>query len=93
MQRTGHGDQGVFLARALLRLLQTVAIFFLVAEFQGIFGFDAVADFDGRIGIEERLESVTRADTHVVAALGTDVQVALEFGAIQHRVAGSALHP
>src|SRR5438270_51869 len=34
-----------------------------------------------------------RADAHVVTALGADIEVALELGAIEHRIAGRALDP
>ena len=43
--------------------------------------------------VEETREALTSADAHVVAALRTHVEVALELGAIQHGIASRALDP
>ena len=43
--------------------------------------------------IEEELEPLPRSDAHVVGALGTDVDVALDFGPIEDRIAARTLAP
>jgi hypothetical protein len=91
--RSRHHDERVFFLRGLLRLLQTVAIFLGVAKLQRILGLDVVRDLDLPFRVEERFQPIARADAHVMSALGTNMQIALELGAIQHRVAGAALHP
>src|SRR5262249_43333659 len=77
----------------LLGLYQAVAIALAVAELERILGGDLRADLLDRVRVEEALEPLARTHAHVVAALRAHVQVALEFRAIQHRVAGRALAP
>jgi hypothetical protein len=93
VQRAGHHDQRIFLLRALLCLQHAVPILLGVAELERIFGLDPFAELFGRFRVEKVLEPLARADAHVIAALRADVQVALQLGAVQHRVASRALHP
>src|SRR6185295_18004928 len=51
------------------------------------------ADLEAAIGIEQRVEARARREALVVAALGADVQVLLEVGAVEHCVARRALGP
>src|SRR5207244_12238865 len=52
-----------------------------------------VAELEADVGIEQRIEPRARAEALVVAALRTDVEVLLEVGALEHRVARRALGP
>jgi hypothetical protein len=92
-QPPGQCDQCVALAGTLLRLCQAIAIAFAVPESEGILGFDPLADLLSRILVEEGQQPRARADAHVVAALRAHVEVALEFSAVQHGVAGRTLDP
>ena len=78
---------------ALLRLRQAVLVALAVLELQRILRRHAGADLADRLRVEERAQPLARADAHVVAALGADVEIALELGAVQHRIAGRALDP
>jgi hypothetical protein len=91
--RAGHDQQRVLLARIFLRLQQAVTILLGIAEFEGIFRLDAVGQIDHALGVQEALQALTGPDPHVMAALGTHVQIALQLGAIEHRVAGCAFDP
>jgi hypothetical protein len=93
VQRAGHHDQSILLLRALLSLQHTIAILLGVAELERILGLDALAQLFGRFRVQEVFEPLARADAHVIAALRADVQVALQLGPVQDRVASRALHP
>src|SRR5262249_51180227 len=54
---------------------------------------DRRADLSPRPGVEESLEPITRPDAHVVAALRTHIEVALELGTVEHGVTRRALDP
>src|SRR6266513_3126140 len=93
VQRAREHHQRIALAGRLLRLGEAVAVALAVAELERILRGDGGADLGRRTGIEEALEALARADAHVVTALGADIEVALELGAIEHRIAGRALDP
>ncbi len=93
LEPAAHGDQRVFFVMGFLRLRQPVAVFFAVFEFQKIGRFDALADFGGSILVEKTQQALAGSNRHVMAAFGTDLQVALQFGAVKHRAAFLALVP
>src|SRR5690606_127242 len=88
VQRAGHHDQRIFLLRRLLRLRESIAILLRVAKLQRIFRLDIVRELDIALGIEERLQAFALNDPHVVPAVRTYVQIALELGPIQNGFAG-----
>src|SRR5207248_6530780 len=77
----------------LLRLDEPVAVALAVAELERILRRDASADFRARARVEKALQAVARPHAHVMAALGTHIQVALQLGAVQDRIARRALDP
>ena len=93
MQSSRQGDQGIELAGSLLRLRQSIAVAFAVLELQRIIRADTIPDLTDRLGIEERPQTLAGADAHVMTALRADVEVALKFGAIEHRIARRAFDP
>ncbi len=92
-ERSGEHHQRILLTGVLLGSAQPVFVALAVAETQRIFGADAGADLGAGVGIEEPLQALPRTDPHVMAALRADMQVALELGAVERRVAGGALDP
>src|SRR5690606_9689613 len=51
------------------------------------------ADLHAAVRIQETQQPLARMHAHVMAALGADMQVALQLGAVEHRIAGRALAP
>ena len=51
------------------------------------------AQFVTPVGVEEDVDAGASANTHVVVALGANVQGLFQLRAVQHRVAGWALVP
>src|SRR5439155_25361273 len=84
---------GVALADALLVDLQAVAVALGVAELQWVAGADARGEFLVRAVVEEHLEALARGEPEVVAALGADVEVLLDFLAVDDLLAVVALDP
>ena len=72
---------------------EPVAITLAVAKLQRILGRYLGADFHLLAFVEKTPQPFASADAHVMAAFWTDVEIALELGAIQHGVAGRALDP
>src|ERR1700722_2533065 len=93
MQISGQRNQRILLTRGLLRLGETVAVALAVLELERIFGSDALADLADGLRVEESAQALACADAHVMAALGADVEIALQLGAIEHRIAGRAFDP
>ena len=94
LQLALHRDQRVALAGGLLRGLDAVGILLLVLELQHVGRAEGRRRFPrGAAGIEEAWQPHARADRHVVAALGADLEVFLELGPVQHRAAAVALFP
>ena len=93
LERSGQDDQRVFFASGLLRLEQPVAVALAVAKLERIVRFYARGQLAGRARIEKLEQPFARAHAHVVAALGTDVNVAFELGPVKHCVARRTLHP
>src|SRR5690349_3877779 len=93
LDRTGDGDQRVALARGLLRGRETVAVALAVAELERILGRDFRAQLELLTFVEETRQALAAPDAHVMAALRADIEIALQLGAIEHRVAGRTLDP
>ena len=93
LQGPGHDDQRVALTGGLLRDQQPVLVTLGIAELERVLGLDATGDLDAGGGVQEASQPFTGTDAHVVAALRADHQVALELGAVEHRVASLALDP
>ena len=93
MQLSGQHDQCILFAGVLLGRGQPVLVALAVLETQRILGRHVRADLDAGARIKEARQPLAGMDAHVMAALGADMQVALQFGAIQHGIAGRALDP
>jgi hypothetical protein len=93
VQPPGKGDQRIFFAGGFLRGGQAVLVALAVLESQWILGLHIGADLIHRTRVEEAIKSRPGMHAHVMAALGADMKVALELGAIKHRIAGRALDP
>ena len=81
------------LARRLLCLDEAILVTLAVAEFQRILGGDMGGELLTPVGVQEALQALACTDTHVMAALGAHIQIALQLGAVQHRIASGALDP
>ena len=92
-ERAGEGDQRVAFAGGLLRRREPVAVTLAVAKLERILGRYVGADFHLLAFVEKAHQALTAADAHVMAALRADIEISLELGAIQHRVAGRTLDP
>ena len=92
-ERTGDRDERITLAGGLLRRRETIAITLAVAKLERIFGRHFGADLHLPAFVEETRQPFAAADAHVMAALRADVEIALELGAVQHRIAGRTLDP
>src|SRR5690606_5429278 len=92
-QHAGHRDQRVLLAGFLLRLREPVAIALAVTEPERVERLEPRRDLLLGIGIEEPVEALACADAHVVLAFRAHVEVALELGAVELRVAVRTLDP
>ena len=92
-ERTGDRDQRIALTGGLLRRRETIAVTLAVAKLERIFGRHFGADLHLFALIEETRQPFAAADAHVMAALRTDIEIALELGAVQHCVAGRTLDP
>ena len=91
--RAAHDDQRIGLAGGLERVLQPLGVLLAVLELQRIDRQHLLADLVAALGIEEGVEPRARADAVVVAALRADVEVLLEVGLVEHRLARRALDP
>ena len=88
-----HHDDRIGLAGLLERRGEALRIFLLVLEFQAVDRHDLGADLEPALGIEQLLDALARRNARVVIALRADVEIVLEIGAIEHRLAGGALDP
>src|SRR5260221_23288 len=93
LDRPLHHHQRVALGGLLLRLGETLDVAARVAEFQRIERQHFGADLEAPVRIEQHIEPRARAEALVMSALRADVEVLLEIGAVEHRVAGRALGP
>src|SRR6266404_4142041 len=93
VQGAGQHYQGITLAGRFLRLGEPLAVALAVAELERILRRDGGADFRARARVEKALQPFARTHAHVMAALRTDIQVALQLGAVQDRIARRALYP
>ena len=87
LERARQHDERIGLAGRLLCLDEPILVALAVAELQRILGRDPRPELLGRGRIEEPLEALAAADAHVMAALRTDVQIALELRPIEHGIA------
>ena len=93
LEQATHGDQSVFFLAGFLCLSQAVLVFLAVLELEEIGRFDILADF-ARIGfVQKTVQALAGTKVHVMAAFGTNLQIALQFDPIQHRPAFLALAP
>ena len=67
--------------------------FLLSLNLSGSTGTHFLADLVAAFGVEEGVEARARADAVVVVALRADVEVLLEVGLVEHRLARRALDP
>ena len=93
VELAGKRNQSIVLACRLLILREAVLVALAVAELQRVLGEDVGPDLLTGVRVEETLQTLPRADAHVVTALGADVEVALEFRAIKNRIARLTLDP
>src|SRR5687767_9031116 len=77
----------------LLRLGYALDVFARVLELQRVDRQHFRADLEAAVGVEQRVEPRPRREPLVVAAFRADVEVLLEVGAVEHRVAGRAFRP
>ena len=74
LQSTGHDDQRVALVGFTLGLHDALAITLRILESQGILRLEIGGELVARLGIEEHLEPLARADPQVMTAFRADVQ-------------------
>jgi hypothetical protein len=67
---------------------QALGVLARVLELERIDRRDLGTDLDAALGIEQQVEPAARAQAVVMAALRAHAEVALEVGAVQHRLAG-----
>jgi hypothetical protein len=78
---------------AFQRGLQAFGVLLAVLELQRVDRQHLLADLVAAFGVEERVEPRARADAVVVVALRADVEVLLQVGLVEHRLARRALDP
>ena len=88
-----HHDQRVLLRGFVARLLQPLGVAPAVLELEGVDRQHFRADLVAALAVEQVVEPLARRDAVVVGALGADVEVLLEVGAVEHRLARLALAP
>ena len=88
-----HDDQRLVFARLLLRLDEPVLVALGVLELEWILRLNLGGKFDRGAGIQEFLQPLPSVDAHVVRAFRADMQVALDLGPVQHRIAGRTFGP
>src|SRR5581483_2272729 len=88
-----HDEQRVGLGGLLLRLRQSLGVALGVAELERVDRQHFRADLEAAVRVEQRVQARARAEALVVAALGANVQVLFQVGAVEHRVAGLTLGP
>ena len=93
LEFSGHDDDRVALAGLLLSLHQPVFVALGILEFERILGLDLGRNLGGGPGIEKFHDALAAVDAHVMAALRTDIQIALDLGFVQHGIAGRTLGP
>src|SRR6202021_1318205 len=74
-------------------LSDAVLIALGILEFQGILGFHLDGNLPIRPRIQEFQQPLAPADAHVMTALGADMEIALDFGAVQDGIARRTLGP
>ncbi len=92
-QLAAHHDQRILFLGILARLGQALGVLAAVLELERIGGAHFRRDLHPRLGIEKVIEPRPRSDDPMRAAFRTHFQGALQFGAVQHRLATVALHP
>jgi len=93
VQRAPHGNQCILFTSLLLSRHQAILVLLAIAEFQAVHRLEIGADLFAAFGVQEDVETRTRADTHVMLALGADVEGLFQLRAIQNGFAGRALVP
>src|ERR1700704_4389806 len=78
LQLAREDNQCVALTGGLLCLDEPILVALAVAKFEGILGRDARPDFLAFTGVEKAFQPLAPTDSHVMAAFGADIQVALE---------------
>jgi hypothetical protein len=91
--RTAHHHHGVGLAGGFQRRLQALRVLLAVLELQRVDRHHLLADLPAAFGVQEGIQPRPRADAVVVVALGADIEVALQIGLVEHRLAGRTLDP
>ncbi|MCY1440614.1 hypothetical protein D9M71_568980 [compost metagenome] len=92
-QSAAHGNQCVFFASLLLCSGQAVLVLLAVAEFQTVNRFQVCTQLGTAFNIEEDVDTGAGADTHVMVALGANVQGLFQLRTIQHSLARRAFVP
>ena len=93
LEQAAHRDQRILLAGLLLRGDDAILVLFRIAEFQRIDRFEFGKQFLAAVLVEERRQTLARADRVVMAALRTHFKIALQLRPIQHRAAAFAFFP
>jgi hypothetical protein len=93
LDRALHHDQRIAFRGLLLSFRDAIEVLLLVLELERVDRQHLRADLEAAVGVEQRVEARPRAEALVVAALRADVEVLLQVGGVEHRVAGGALRP
>src|SRR5215472_1114424 len=88
-----NDDQGVGFPGFLQRGGEAFRIFLGVLELEAVDWQDLRADLVPGFRIEQLIHAFARRDAAMMVALGTNVQVLFEIGAIEHRLASRTLYP
>src|SRR5438105_715908 len=93
LDRALHHHERVGLAGLLLRFREALAVLAAVLELERVERHDLGSELRAPLRIEEEVEPLARREPVVEAALGTDMEIVLEVGEVQHRLARRALAP
>src|SRR5882757_9630086 len=93
LQLSRKDDERIALPGRFLRLDEAVLVALAVTEFERILGRDAGADLFRLPRVQKPLQPLAATDSHVVAALRADIQVAFELRPIQDGVARRTFDP
>src|SRR6185312_8115395 len=88
-----HHDKRVGLAGFLRGLLEALAVLAAVLELERIERHHLGGELGALLGIEEEVQALACGQAIVEPALGTHVQVVLEVGEVEHRLARRAFAP
>jgi hypothetical protein len=77
----------------LFGLQEPIFVALRILELERVFGFDLDGEFRGGTHVEKFQQPFAAIDAHVMTTFRTHVQIALDLGTVEHRVASRTLGP